>query len=96
MCRVFGEKMTSLVQLCVVGDGRLLCRVFGEKMTSLVQLDLEEPRDPPCLCCGCVARPKVETERERHTHTHTQLRGTVLNIVYTLYSSVITRYTSYH
>ena len=70
LCKVFGEKMTSLVQLCVVGDGRLLCRVFGEKMTSLVQLDLEEPRDPPCLCCGCVARPKVETERERDTHTH--------------------------
>ena len=80
--------MTSLVQLCVVGDGRLLCRVFGEKMTSLVQLDLEEPRDPPCLCCGCVARPKVETERERDTHTHIHSWG-VLFLIWCTHCTVV-------
>ena len=42
--------MTSLVQLCVVGDGRLLCRVFGEKMTSLVEL---------CVGGDCTDEPSL-------------------------------------
>ena len=34
-------------------------RLFGDDVSGLVELEGDEPPDPPCLFCGCQAKPQV-------------------------------------
>ena len=38
--------------------------MFGDDVSGLVELDGDEPPDPPCLFCGCQAKPQVHLKLE--------------------------------